>query len=125
MKKIMNKINFAIIAIMTSVPAFADDPKFTLEITDEMCKLLKKMQGVFNVLRAAAFIGAAFFIAGWAWTYISKAGDSKGGFTIEDAKTKGIGLLVGFALSFLIGFIISFVMATAGVDGAQCLKEGW
>lgn len=126
----MNKINFAIIAVMAAAtPAVAaGNGGVKLNVSPEMCALLSKMQGVFHILRAAAFIGAAFFIAGWAWTYISKAGDSKGGgFSIEDAKTKGIGLLVGFTLLFIIGIVISFVMASAGVDatGAKCLSSGW
>ena len=88
MKKIMNKVNFAIIAMMVAMPAFAENP---------MCELITKMQGVFRLLRTLAFVGAAFFIAGWAWTYISKAGENKDGI-VEDIKKKGISLLVGFAL---------------------------
>ena len=122
MKKIMNKFNFAIISMMVSVPAFAAN----VVVSKEMCELLAKMQHVFHILRAAAVIGAAFFIAGWAWTYISNAGDDKKGFTIEDAKKKGTGLLVGFTLLFIIGFVISFIMnAATGETGASCLSSGW
>ena len=91
----MNKINFAIIAMMVAMPAFAENP---------MCELITKMQGVFRLLRTLAFVGAAFFIAGWAWTYISKAGENKDGI-VEDIKKKGISLLVGFALLFMIGVV--------------------
>lgn len=130
MKKVMNKFNFAIISMMATMSAFGADPaasKVSVPVSAEMCKLLVKMQGVFHILRAAAFIGAAFFIAGWAWTYISNAGDDKKGFTIEDAKKKGTGLLVGFTLLFIIGIVISFIMSSAGADATGCpeLRENW
>lgn len=118
MKKIMNKMNFAIIALMTSLPAFAAEKDFN--VGTDMCELIKSLQNVFHILRVAAFIGAAFFIAGWAWTYISKAGDDKAGFSIEDIKKKGTGLLVGFSLLFLIGVVLSFVMSAAGLNLMGC-----
>ena len=118
MKKIMNKMNFAVIALMTSLPAFAAEKDFN--VGTDMCELIKSLQNVFHILRAAAFIGAAFFIAGWAWTYISKAGDDKSGFSIEDIKKKGTGLLVGFSLLFLIGVVLSFVMSAAGLNLLGC-----
>ena len=107
MKKIMNKINFALIAIMASVPAFAAD--------NGMCEALKKLSGVFNLLRTLAFVGAAFYIAGWAWGYISK-GDAK----TDDIIKQGKGLLVGFVLLFLVGVILSFVMSASGAKLAGC-----
>ena len=113
MKKIMNKINMAMIAIMASVPAFADEPK-TLDASS-FCELFKKLHTVFNILRIAAFIGAAFFIAGWAWSYIS-SGEVK----TDDVKKKGIALLVGFGLLFMIGAVLSFIMSASGAKLIGC-----
>lgn len=104
MKKLMKKINFAIIGIMASVPAFAAPAS-----NQGLCALIEQMHGVFNILRTLAFVGAAFYIAGWAWGFISK-GDVK----VDDLKGKGTGLLVGFILLFGIGVILSFVLSTVG-----------
>ena len=114
MKKIMNKINFAVLGIMASVPAFAAN--------NGLCDLITRLQGTFKILRTLAFVGAAFYIAGWAWTYISK-GEAK----LEDVKGKGIGLLVGFTLLFIIGIILSAVLAAAGQGGSlECdVSSGW
>ena len=71
MKKVMNKINFAIISVMASVPAFAAPAA-----NNGMCDLIKSLKGVFGLLRTLAFVGAAFYIAGWAWKYIS-SGEAK------------------------------------------------
>lgn len=108
MKKIMNKINFALIAIMASVPAFAAGD-------NGMCEALKRLHGVFDLLRTLAFIGAAFYIAGWAWGYISK-GEAK----MDDIKNKGLGLIVGFSLLFLVGVILSFIMSASGARVIGC-----
>ena len=107
MKKIMNKINFAIIGVMASVPAFAADKA--------MCDALDKLHEVFNLLRTLAFIGAAFYIAGWAWGYISK-GEAK----MDDIKNKGLGLIVGFSLLFLVGVILTFIMSASGAKFIGC-----
>lgn len=111
MKKIMNKINFAIIGLMVSVPAFAAD-------TNAMCTAIKELGKVFNLLRTMAFIGAAFYIAGWAWKYIS---DGKA--EMSDIKTKGQGLLVGFALLFMVGVLLSFIMSATGAKVIGCENE--
>ena len=115
MKKIMNKINFAIIAVMTSVPAFAALSKTEVTVDKDMCNLIKSLHNVFNYLRIAAFIGAAFYIAGWAWDFISK-GEAK----MEDVKKKGTGLLVGFILLFMIGVLLTFVLSVAGMKMVGC-----
>ena len=111
MKKIMNKINFAFIGLMVSFPALAEE----VAIEGGMCELLKKMHGVFNILRIAAFLGAAFYIAGWAWEFISK-GDVK----MDQVAGKGKGLLVGFGLLFIIGAVLSFLMSANGLQLAGC-----
>lgn len=103
MKKIMNKVNFAIIGMMVASPAFA-------AVNDSaICMLLNDLKGVFNMLRTFAFIGAAFMIAGWAWGYISS-----GKAEIKDLKDKGTGLLVGFILLFSIGLVLQFLLSASG-----------
>lgn len=102
----MNKVNFAVVAAMTSVPAFAE--------TKGLCDLLDKLHEVFLLLRTLAFVGAAFYIAGWAWGYISK-GEAK----MDDVKNKGTGLLVGFLLLFSIGLILTFI-ASYGNEVLEC-----
>ena len=104
MKKLMKKINFAIIGIMASVPAFAAPAS-----NQGLCALIEQMHGVFNILRTLAFVGAAFYIAGWAWGYISG-----GKAEVKDLKEKGTGLLIGFILLFAIGVLLSFVLSAAG-----------
>jgi len=111
MKKIMKKINFALIAVMASVPAFA------APAGNGMCEALVRLHGVFNILRTMAFIGAAFYIAGWAWDYISK-----GEVKMDDIKKKGTGLLVGFALLFMIGVVLSFLMSASGAEFVGCVN---
>lgn len=115
MKKIMNKMNFALIALMTSVPAFADEKVTELNVGGDMCALFARLHDLFNILRVLAFVGAAFYIAGWAWKYIS-SGDAKP----DDIKKQGIALLVGFGLLFMIGVILSFVMSASGMKILGC-----
>lgn len=120
MKKIINKINFALIGLMVSVPAFA---AVNTGPNKAVCDALDKLHGVFELLRTMAFIGAAFYIAGWAWGYISS-----GKAEMKDIKDKGQGLLVGFSLLFMIGVLLSFVMSATGAKiFGGCDKQiiGW
>ena len=112
MKKIMNKINFAIIGMMVASPAFA--------VVNEsaMCLFMNDLRGVFNMLRTFAFIGAAFLIAGWAWGYISK-GEAK----MDVLKNKGSGLLVGFILLFSVGLILQFLVSATGAKALGCVMN--
>lgn len=110
MKKIMNKISFALIGLMVSTPLFAE----VLDATP-FCGLLDRLHGIFNILRIAAFIGAAFYIAGWAWEFISG-----GKAEIKTIKEKGTGLLVGFFLLFMIGILLSFVLSASGMSMMGC-----
>lgn len=112
MKKIMNKINFAIIAMMVSVPAFAAVNQSAI------CKLVDELKGVFDLLRTLAFIGAAFYIASWAWGFISS-----GKAEIKDIKEKGIGLLVGFILLFSVGVLLSVLVSATGGKMLGCLGD--
>ena len=120
MKKIMNKINFAIIAMMVSGPAFSATINSN---SNGFCELIDKLYDIFKLLRSLAFVGAAFIIAGWAWGYISKAGEKDGGYSLEDVKKKGTGLLVGFGLFFMIGLLLTFVTSTFGLDTLGCADK--
>ena len=80
-----------------------------------LCALIGQMQGVFKILRTLAFVGAAFIIAGWAWGYISK-----GEVKMDDLKTKGTGMLVGFVLLFGIGIVLQFFLSSAGLELIGC-----
>ena len=112
MKKFMNKINFAIVAAMASAPAFAAG-------SDGLCQLIYKLKDIFDLLRTLAFVGAAFYIAGWAWGYISK-GEAK----MDDVKNKGTGLLVGFVLLFSVGLILTFI-SSYGEVLLECNLGNW
>ncbi|MFQ6760023.1 MAG: hypothetical protein ACLRFM_01290 [Alphaproteobacteria bacterium] len=116
MKNYAKVLVFAAIVALIVVPAQA---AFT--VSPAMCNLIGRMQEVFKVLRILAFVGAGFYMAGWAWTYISDP--SK--FKMDDVKTKGVGLLVGFGILFAIGVILSFLLSTAGENGDSCVAKGW
>lgn len=110
MKKIMNKMNFAVIAIMTSMPVFADELN-----AQPYCDLFIKLHDIFKILQILAFVGAAFYIAGWAWEFISG-----GKAEMKTLKEKGTGLLVGFTLLFMIGVLLTFVLSTSGMKIVGC-----
>lgn len=110
MKKLIKNFAFAGLMILLGVGAASAAGKY-----GDPCILVTELQGVFRTLRTLAFVGAAFFMAGWAWTYISK-GEAK----MEDLKGKGIGLIVGFALLFGIGMVLQFLPGIAG-----CAASGW
>jgi len=114
MKKIMNKVNFAIIAMMVSVPAFATVNESAI------CGLVDELRGVFQLLRTLAFIGAAFYIAGWAWEFISS-----GKAEMKTIKEKGTGLLVGFILLFSIGVLLSVLVSTSGGKILGCIPPAF
>lgn len=116
MKKYTKVLVFAAIVALIVVPAHA------WTVDKSVCELIGKMQGIFKTLRVLAFVGAGFYMAGWAWGYISK-GDAP----LDDLKKKGIGMLVGFTLLFAIGVVISFLLGASGGDGVACsqLTSGW
>ena len=117
MKKIINKINFALIAMVVSTSAFAAKAvgSNTIQVQTGMCDLITRLHGIFETLRILAFVGAAFYIAGWAWKYIS-SGDAN----VEDLKKQGIALLVGFGLLFMIGVLFSFILSASGMEMMGC-----
>lgn len=106
----MNKINFALISLMVSTPLFAEELNAA-----PFCELFHKLHSVFNILRIAAFVGAAFYIAGWAWEFISG-----GKAEMKTIKEKGTGLLVGFILLFMVGVLLSFVLSASGMSMIGC-----
>ena len=116
MKGLLKKIGFAGAVIMAgaSMPALAAAAAGVSN--NGLCALIGQMYGVFRILRTLAFVGAAFIIAGWAWGYISKPADMK----LEDLKTKGTGMLVGFVLLFGIGVVLSFFLSSTGLRIIDC-----
>lgn len=119
MKKIMRRINFALVAMMTApISAFAASNGTALSMNKTVCELATQFGAVFKGLRLLAFIGAGFILASWAWTYISK-GEAK----LEDVKTKGMGMLIGFAMLFLVGIILTAFMTMTGGD--KCVAEAF
>lgn len=118
MKKLMKKLNFAIIGLMVSassamaVPSGADKA---------LCDLAKEFGGIFSIIQTLAFVGAGITIAGWAWGYIS------GGKAIDptkEVKEKGIPMLIGFILLFGIGTVLSIFMTMTGEGGSMgCVPE--
>lgn len=121
MKNVLKKLGFAgVIVLAGAVPALAA----VAGNSAGLCGLIGQMYSVFKILRTLAFVGAAFIIAGWAWGYISKPGDMK----LDDLKTKGTGMLVGFVLLFGIGVVLQFFLFTnAGLNMIDCpeLIQNW
>ena len=123
MKNYSKVLVFAAVVALVAVPAFA--AKGGADASG-LCSLIAKMQGIFRTLRVLAFVGAGFYMADWAWGWISTAKD---GVKMDDVKKKGTALLVGFGLLFLIGVVLSFLLSAAG-DGNSLgcegvIKDGW
>ncbi len=119
MKKFSKVLTFAAVMALVAVPAFA--AKKAGADTTALCSLIGKMQGIFRTLRILAFVGAGFYMADWAWKYISS-----GKVEMKDLKEKGTGLLVGFVLLFAIGAVLSFLLSAAGEGGSLgCVTTGW
>lgn len=113
-KNVITKLQCGLIGVMLACPAFAaDGDKYK-----DLCNLIERMHKVFEILRTLAFVGAAFYIAGWAWGFITK-GEAK----MDDLKKQGIGLLVGFTILFIIGIILSGILSAADPDGVLGCKE--
>ncbi len=102
MKNSLKKLAFAALVMAIIVPA--------AQAEVNVCGLIQQMGGVFKTLRTLAFVGAAFVIAGWAWTFIVKGKADLDG----DLKGKGIALIVGFTLLFGIGIVLSFLGPITG-----------
>lgn len=120
MKKLIRRINFALVSLMAMpVAALAAGNGASIDFTKSICDLALSFGGVFKALRLAAFIGAGFILAAWAWDFISK-GDAK----LDDAKKKGMGMLIGFMLLFLVGILLSAVLSMTGGDGT-CVADAF
>lgn len=123
MQGLLKKLGFAGLVIVAgaSMPALAAAAAGGVS-NNGLCNLISQMYGVFKILRTLAFVGAAFIIAGWAWGYISK-----GEVKLEDLKTKGTGMLVGFVLLFGIGIVLSFFLSSTGLGVIGCpdLIKSW
>ena len=127
MKKMLKKIGFAGLVILAGATvAVAAQPGaggVGVVNNDGLCGLIIQMQGVFKILRTLAFVGAAFLVAQWAWSFI-KAGEVK----MDDLKDKGTGLLVGFILLFSVGAVLQFLLSSTGMSAFGCVPElttGW
>jgi len=106
MKKYMKFIAFAGLAFVAGAGAGYAAPATVP--TADVCTLIKNLGGVYTTLKTLAFAGAAFILAGWAWVFISKGYDADGA-KLEDAKKKGIGMLIGFTLLFSIALVLQFL----------------
>lgn len=117
MKKLMKRLNFAIIGVMASVSS----SMAAGGADDALCMLAEKFGDIFEIIQTLAFVGAGITIAGWAWGYIS------GGKAIDptkEVKEKGIPMLIGFILLFGIGTVLSIFMTMTGEGGSMgCVPE--
>ena len=117
MKKLMKRLNFAIIGVMASVSS----SMAASGADDALCMLAAKFGDIFEIIQTLAFVGAGITIAGWAWGYIS------GGKAIDptkEVKEKGIPMLIGFILLFGIGTVLSIFMTMTGEGGPMgCVPE--
>lgn len=87
-----------------------------------MCDLIRQLQGVFQILRVCAFVGAGFMIAKYGWEAIS-TGKLGGKDNIADGlKVVGVPLIIGVALLFSIGMVLGFLMDGRIVDCADVLR---
>lgn len=118
MKKLMKRLNFAIIGLMVSASSAS---AASAEPYEAVCLLAKKFGGIFEIIQILAFVGAGISIAGWAWGYIS------GGKAInptDEVKNKGIPMLIGFILLFGIGTLLRiFIAMTAEGGRFDCVPE--
>lgn len=111
MKKLMKRLNFAIIGLMVSASSAMAMPSAA---DKALCDLAEEFGDIFSIIQTLAFVGAGITIAGWAWGYIS------GGKAIDptkEVKEKGIPMLIGFILLFGIGTVLSIFMSMTGEGG--------
>ena len=124
MKKLIYKLNFAIVGIMASshvaMAAGGTSLISNSAARDALCKLTGEFGYIFELMRTLAFIGAGISIAGWAWGYIS---GGKVDIT-KEVKEKGMGLLIGFVLLFAIGTVLEIFLGMAGEGGSlDCVTD--
>jgi len=85
-----------------------------------ICGLLLQLRTVFRILRILCFAGAAFVIMGWAWSYITTP-DVK----IDEAKKKGIALIVAFILLFGVGVFLTYLPNIAAGVCTNVVAVDW
>ena len=96
-----------------------------VEISKDMCELIKSLQGVFKTLRILAFIGAAFLLAraGWDAILTGKLGGKDK--VTEGAIAVGMPMIIGFAILFMIGILLG-ALANGRITGCNgVLFSGW
>jgi len=81
----------------------------------DVCELINQLRTVFQILRVLCYGGAAFVMMGWAWGFIT-SGDAK----LEDAKKKGVSLIVSFLLLFGVGTLMTYMPGVINCD-----MSGW
>ncbi|MDR2770301.1 MAG: hypothetical protein LBB08_02520 [Rickettsiales bacterium] len=107
--KLSKIFSVAALGLLGGAVAAHAEPSWT-----NICSLIDTLGDVFRVLRTLCFAGAAFVLLGWGWQMIK---DQKGLAGLDEAKTKGIGLLIGFGLLFGVGLVLQFL---PGIVGNEC-----
>lgn len=128
MRKLINKLNFAIIGIMASLSAMAATTATTAttaggagnvnvlgaNVSGTICELAGKLNGVFKTFQILAFVGAGITLAKWGYDLVTK-GD---GWKTDDAQKKLISMLAGTIILFSIGTLLTVFMNMTGVGGS-------
>ena len=84
--------------------------------TKGLCELIKQMSGVFGLLRTLAFVGAAFILANMAWDFIKGGGGKDSGGVMDQLKSKGLPMIIGFVLLFAVGIVLQFLIGGQFVE---------
>ncbi len=118
MKKTISKF-----AVVTTLAFITSNTMAAAFDANALCPLFDELGNIFKLLRTFAFVGAGFVIASWAWGYISGGKEVK---ILDEAKTKGFGMLIGFILLFAIGTILQVFLNMAGEGGSLgCVGTMW
>ena len=124
MKK--NKMFIIVALCMMVMPVFAATSSSGIDIT-ALCPLIQEFQGIFQLLRTLAFVGAGMIVAKYAWEAISTG--KIGGETdlTAAAKKVGIPMIVGFILLFGIGVLLHIMSGVTGAKlfGCDELFQNW
>lgn len=131
MRKLINKLNFAIIGIMASLSAMAATPAATAEgsgkvsvlganVSGTICELATKLNGVFKTFQILAFVGAGIMLAQWGAKLVSGGEE----FKTDEAKKKLISMLAGTIVLFSIGTLLTVFMNMTGAGGTlDCVDD--
>ena len=118
-KNILKNFAFAGMFIVGALGAAYAQPGQIVDL-GAVCHLVTSLQEVFKILRTLAFVGAAFIIMGWGWSWITAPE-----FKLDDAKKKGTAMLVGFILLFAVGAVLQFLISATGQQTLGCVAIGW